>query len=610
MGALPAGAVLDEKNDGLPPGAIVDQVDSETTEDLPTKIEHPLYGKGAVAGQFDKMLGVADIVATSTPMGIGQVLSGFHGLAALFLTGGDVDYAVDRVKKVQDFWSVAPMTESGEDLLSAIAPKLSEADTKIDRYAEEKATFVGEDGQEYLDPEVATAIKTAIWGSVDIITAAIPGAKGFFNNLKINRFRKVIIKDAKRLGIDIHLDHFANDVAKAAKLIGSESAGEAATAYVTALRNAEYLARVKKNSLYLQGLNENLFVSTSPVRRMGVELAKELHQKGFDLDIPEMMNVRRSLDDMHSRPLGFGSGQNLAVHFNKFELLRKRINRRIRAAKRATDRGQEHSALVVIRDKMDDWMISEFNNAAMDNGKIIASGNALSGDAGGFNTYMSARQATVEHAWFNSNKVIADLVKKDASVDQVAQWLIGSTAMGKKGSATIINQMNLLLGPDSEAMAALRADFIFNLTEPLLRTKPDFTHFARNYDMVLKKNKPLADALGLQESDVAILAAYAKTASLLPESGTFYSPREVTSTISRLAVGHSVAKGAARVTFMTKVLNAITAIDKVTPSQIADAVGTARFDTSMIASKNPIRAGIIAAGAVSGLADDEKEEDK
>jgi hypothetical protein len=568
--------------------------------------EPELHGRGISdnikSGAIQKlMIGEADVALSGVAAGVGEVLSGFGGLMALALSG-DPDYAKKRVESWQNVFNIGPYSEGGEHILNKIAPSMSKADMAVNDFAEEKAT----DEEGNIDPLIASFIKAGIWTSLDIAAAVVPGGKALKGNFNLYKMRKQVIAEANRLGIDIHLDSFADDLADAAKMIGSESAGEAAMEYVTALRNAEYRAMVKKNSLYAAALDEKLFVSPSPIRKMGVELTRELDEL-YDLDGPQhgMAMVRRSLDDMHSRKLGFGSGQNLAVHFNQFEKLRKRVNSRITDTSGNKKFASANSALIRIKNRMDDWMTTEFNKAMIENGKVISEGGVLSGDAAGFQAYLDARKANVEFEWFNETKIIADMIKKDASVDQVAQWLVGAASTGKRGATTVVNKMKKLLGEDHPAIAAVREDFVFNITYPLLKHPPNFLQFMDNYDRVLRKNKPLSDALGLQSSDVAILADYALVASKLPPSGKFYSGRELVQTIARLGVGHGVAKGAARVTFTTKVLNAVGRIDAVTEKQITAAMVDARFGQPFIPKGTPIYAAIVAGAALSGTADKE-----
>ncbi len=576
---LPEGAKLDQKLPPLPEGASLDSGQAGSLDD---SAYTPKFGESSKL-----IAGVADVALMGASAGVAEIASGLAGLTALAFTG-DWDYAKRRVEAWQEFITIGPFTEGGEYLLSALAPTLSKAEVKITDYAEEKA-----DG----DPEVATAIKTGILGSIDLVAAAVPGAKAVIKASKLHKMRKQIIAEAERLGVSIHLDDFANDVAAAAKIVGSESRGELAMEYVKALRDAEYLARVKKNSLYAAALDEKLFVSTSPIRRMGAELTKELDGP-FDLDAPGMKTVRQALDEFHNKKLGLAAEKNLTVHFSRFEFLRKRLNNRIRDAK-----GSPRAALISIKSKIDDFMTTEFNKAVMENGRIISEGGALSGDTQGFLTYLSARKANVEFSWFSDTKVIADLIKKDTTVDQFAQWLIGASAVSKKGSAAVVNKMKLLLGEDHPAIAAVRADFIYELTEPLLQLDPNFTQFANNFDKILRKNKPLADALGLQASDVAALAKFAEVARHLPSGGEFYSLRELIQTFSRLAVGHGIAKGGVRVGWMTKALNALGMVDKVTKKQIITAIVDVRFDGPIIPKGTPVYAALIAGAALTGVSD-------
>ena len=111
----------------------------------------------------------------------------------------------------------------------------------------------------------------------------------------------------------------------------------------------------------------------------------------------------------------------------------------------------------------------------------------------------------------------------------------------------------------------------------------------------------------MRESDVAELANFAQVAKQLPPGGEFYTTREIIQTVSRLAVGHGVAKGAARVAFTTKVLNALGAVDKVSKHQILDAIVDVKFDGPLIQKNTPVAVAISAGAALSGLNDDEEQ---
>lgn len=586
---LPPGAVIDEVESGLPPGAVID---GEQQAEVVSEVAEAPFNPYSLADRLSVGAGILDLGVMGASAGVAEIVSGLSGLTALAISG-DPDHAANRTKSVQNFLTIGPFTESGKKILESIAPPMSRADLAIKDFAEEHS-----DGS----PAAAAAIEAGIWGSIDIATAAVPAGKAVVKSAQLRKIRRNVQADAERLGINLHLSDFTDDVADAAKIVGSETRGAEAENYVNALRNAEYLARVKRNSRYMEALDKDLFVTTSPIRRLGADLTKDLFDRGFDLDADDMLRVRKTLDDMHSPKLGFGAGQNLAVHFNQFELLRKRINTRITSSK-----GSEKAALTSIRRSIDDFMADEFNKAVIENGQIVSRG-AISGDADGFSAYLSARKANTEWQWFNDTKVISDLIRKDTTPEQFSQWLIGASAVGaKKEAAQVLRKMKQLLGEDHPAIDAVRADFIYEITEPLLQMEPNYRQFANNYDKVLRKNKSLADELGLQQSDVDKLADFAAAARQMPASGHFYSVREVIQTVSRLGVGHSVAKGAARVTFATKVLNYVGRVEAVSKQQIIDAVASVRIDEPLIPKKTPVAAAFTAGAALSGMSDEENK---
>lgn len=557
-------------------------------------------------------LGIFDLAGTAMTAGVAEPFSGVAGMIS-FLLSGDADYAAKRVGEWQDFFTKKPWSEGGEYLLRQALPPLSKADDAINDWAEEAAT--NDEGE--FDPAVAAAIKTGIWSSIDIAAFAFPGGKAVLQKHKLRKLRKQIIKEADRLGIKLTQEDFHDDVADAARTLGSEHAGEQAIEYTEALRQAERSARNTKNSLYAAAEAENLYVATSPVRQLGERLLRQLDKK-YNLDDPDMESVRNALNDLrgHTRRQGMGSGtglergRNIAVHFSKIERIRSWVNKSWRKEKRKPEGSMAAAALMEIRHSLDNWLTAEFNRLAIQDGKIISSG-VFSGDAGGIDAYQAARRAAQEHAWFFENKAIADLIDKDASVDQVAHWIIGSSRRGKIGAAKTVEKIHQLLGPDHPAFEALRQDFIFQLTKPLLADEPNFKAFRKNVEFVLQNNKPLADAFGLDQHDIKILADFALAAEKLPGKGAkaprLYTAAELVQTIARLGVGSDVAKGAARVGFATKIGNLIFGVDRVSYGQLTGAVVDARFEQQWIPRASPVYLAIMAGAALSGNIDNSQD---
>jgi hypothetical protein len=570
-----------------------DQSDADDYEEITGEIGFVTDNPGeAFRNNLRILRGGADLAVMAARAGAAEIVGGYAGLISFALTG-DIDYAASRVEVYQRAIGGDLKTEEGKHAIEAVAPTLSKADAKVDDFGEDVSGG---------NPAVATAVKTAIWSSLDFAGMLIPGGKTILNSRKLNRLRKQAIAEAERLGIKLKMSDFRDEVADAAKMVGSESPGEMSTEYVAALRAAERKAAQNKKSKYRTARETELYIETSPIRQLGDDLARQLDEAEFDLDVDEMRVVRKALDDFSSSRLGFGRNQNMAVHFSRVERLRKRINRRIRGA---TNK-EASAALNKIKRGLDDYLTEQFNVSVMDAGGRIQQ-SALSGDLAGFDAYKAARRSAVEHGWFSENKIIADMIKKDTTPEQVSQWLFGASALGaKKEAGLIVRKLKSLLGEDHPSIGAIRADFVYHLVEPLFKETPNFRVFQNTLDTLSRKNKTLFDELGLRDADIQILSDYAKVARHIPESGHLYSFEEVIQTVARLTVGHSVAKGAARVTFATKMMNYLAGADvgeAMTKKAFLDAVVNARFGEPIFPSNSMMAAAVIAGGALSGTMD-------
>jgi nicotinamide mononucleotide adenylyltransferase len=574
---------------------LLDREDSAPVEQAPTaKKREPMgiltsptkFTEGLAEGYKKGIPAAAELALSGITAGALELGSGIAGLTAYALSGGDMDYAADRTRKWQEKM-YQPRGEDAQTIIETIAPPLSRADTKITNFAEQKAGG---------DPLKATAIKTMIYGGADALAAIFPLAKPIKDVAKLKGLQRQIMQDARRLGINLDADDFTNDVIRASKEFGSTQRGAASEEYVQALRRAEYLARLKKNSKYLEAYNTDLKVNTSMMRNLGKELVDENNPDSlafkYDLTGKDMKRVRETLNSMKH---GYFSGKNKIALFKRVESFRQQLRKKINSAK-----SSEKAALIQIKAALDDRLNVEFNKAMMNQGD-----SALTGSPESFNVFNEARQLAKEHAWFNDNKVISDLIRQDTTAEQFSTWLIGASSSGaKKQAGAVVKKIKQLLGDDHPAIEAIRTDFTYELMAPLFKEKPNFQQFINNYDLMLRNNHSLVKELGLLDTDITTLEKFAKTARYLPEGGNFYSIEELTKAFSQIAVGHGVAKGAARVKFMTKVLKLLTGQSALTEKEILRSLTNSYLDEPIILSNSPAAAGVMAAATVSGIVDE------
>jgi hypothetical protein len=608
--SLPDGAVLNELPP-LPPGAVINDQGAMQGPDAQAEPEE--------FGAFDRLDGAADgkiagvevlklglkgvaampeFVATMAAAGATEIVAGYFGIANFLLTGS-LDSAANRINEFTENNPIKPFSKYGIEFMEELSPPLSKADTDVTDWAEEKTD----------SPLAAAIAKTAIYGALDAIPITKSLATSAIAARNLARQRTQIIEQAEKLGINLKLSDFSDDILEAAKMIGSNERGEGAVELAAALRRAEKVQRQKKDSAFTRALESDTYIQTGPVRQLSSNLVDELGRRGFDLDADNMALVRRTISDMNSKRLGFGRGQNLAVRYNNLEMVRRRINKRI-----GSDR-QTNAALYAIRDGIDNFLVDEFNKALVQAGQISPPAvgglgtSAISGDPGGITAWIRARSGNRQYMeWFNEDKVIANLISKEATPETMRKWLMGASAVNANSeAASVIRRMKQILGDDHPSIKAIKADFIYELTEPLLREKPNFSTFANHYDTMVRRNPSIVRELGILDDDIAVIAKYAKVQKDLPPGGAFYEFKDIIKNVSRLSVGSDVAKGAARVGFMTRVLNAFTGVDVVSRKQIIyDLIGV-EMGAPIIPKGSAAAATLTAGAAISGLLDEENK---
>jgi hypothetical protein len=536
------------------------------------------------------IVGVLDLLQTGAVSGAASIAGGFAGAVALGLSGGDVDYAVKRMDEWTEFLSMwakdGPLTEDAKKMIEPAVPYLSRADKAITDYAEKKALG---------NPLAATIIKSGIWGLGEILTLGT-GAGGQLSKIaNIRKIRRQVEADAERLGIRLEEKDFHNDLEKAAREVGSSERGGAAEEYTMALREAEDAAKARKNEAYDIAFQKDAYMETSVMRQVKRDLLDPqdntslVWQYGPE-GLAEMKHVQWALKQMDS---GTFSSDNIATNLRYVERFRQRLGKRIKGAD-----GSEKTALHQIKRALDDRLNEEFNTSMVADGR-----SALSGEPGALDAYREARKLNQEWQWFHDTKVIADLIKRETAPEQMSAWLIGvGVAGGRKEAGAIIQKIKKLLGDDHPAIDAIRQDFVYELMSPLLKRKPSYEQFLNNYDVMIRNNHSVVSALGLTDSDAAILKNFAEVAAKFPRGGKFYSKAEVMQAVAQFSVGHGIAKGAARIKLVTKLMKWMTGgEDILTKKEFLRTIGNEYMDVPIIPKDSPVAASVLAAGALADL---------
>ena len=537
---------------------------------------------------------LGDVALTAASSGVGEILGGLTGVGAL-LYGGSLDQAVKGKERVSETLTIGPLTDEGQKILETIAPTFLKVEQGIDRFSERSGRG---------NPMAATAIKTALLGGLEFL----PAAKGVKAATKMTRDlvrkQKVIKQIAEDNGINLDLKTFGDDIVEAVRRMTPEQRAQNAPMVSEALKQARAKETARKDAAFEQALQTKTFIETRSIRDLAESLQRDLFEEGFDLDADNMAAVRKTLQDMQGEALGFAPGQNLAVRLNQLELIRRRINKRS-----GTD-PQTNMALGNLRRGIDEFLDNEFNKIALAEGQAPGQVSAISGDPTGVQAWKEARAAATRwHQRFSEDKVISQLIDQNATPEQYRQWLMGASAMNaRREAASTVRRMREILGRDHPALEGIRQDFIFELAEPLLKEDPNFRQFVNNYDTMVRRNPSLVKELELDQKALKDMRDFARVQRDLPPSGKVFTRGDIVSGVSRMAVGHQIAKAAVRVEFTRRLANAMAGVDVVTPKQImADLVGV-KFGEPAIPKASPLAAEFIAGAALTGLPQEEGEQ--
>ena len=543
---------------------------------------------GAVLTMADAAAGVANIVPAS-------ILAG----AAASVFADDNEKAVNVFEKVADTLSVFPLSEGGQKILQGVAEPLM----AIERGADDLSFELGRG-----DPTASTLIKTVLLGGLELFPAAKSVKDTVRAGSELRKRSREIKRIAEERGINLDLKRFSDDLAEAAQRLTPDERAQNAPLLVEQLQAAKQRDLDAKTALFREAEAKRTYVETGSVRDLSDSIFQELVRSGTDFE--ELPAVLRLLDDMSAietrfpgvpgargeRPLPIS-----AANLNQLEILRRRTNSTYR-------KGTPGSVKMgVVRKEIDRFFESEFDKVAIDAGRIARGDAPIFGDASGIQAWKDAR--TAHTRWkqnFSADKTIAKLIGEEATPEQYSAWLLGASSVNaKKQAALTIRRIKEILGDDSPAIEGIRQDYLFEMYEPLLREEPNFAQFTRNYDTMIRRNPSLVKELRLDKGAMKDMHDFAKVQANLPPSGRVFSRGDIITGVTRMAVGHQIAKAAVRVEFSRRLANAVAGVDAVTPKQIISDIMDIRFDAPMIPKGSVLASEFIAGAAITALSEGE-----
>jgi hypothetical protein len=593
LGEDPHGAPLPELEPEKSDLPYHPDIDQQHKYDEDRKV--PRYGvldelADTAKGAARDALAIPDLALTVASAGVGEISGGV--IAAIIAAGYGNEQANQFLNWVRSgYWE--PKSKAGKEALGAVAFPFMEYGRLADFLAT-KATD---------NPYGQTAIYTALIGAAEVFpfkgsaTAARQAARTFHKKIEDIKLQ------SERLGIDVSMGNMRDSVVTAAENLVPSRRAEGIPILREAIQKENIYARARKNAAYRSALKRRTYVNSRDIGVFAYGVRREINNDFLlTADMPSLQASLKALDDIGSYPVGS------RIRLKEWERVRQQIN------KASPTNNSERMALSVLRRRMDDWLMSEFNSIALQQGqRIIPTGqSAISGDAAGVNAFINARE--LNKVWrenFSADKVIVDLINREASPTDFRQWLAGaSTIGGRREAVQTMNRLRRVLGDNHPAIEAIRQDYLFELAMPLLEGTPNINKFVKNYEMTVLKQPDMIEAMGLRGTDLHALYDYAVVANRLPPNeltAAFRAiapgslPKKFLTSLSQFFLGHQIARGQLRVRLGRDVGAALLGLDRIGKRQLLEEVAGVRFDQPIAPPRGPVAAQFITAASLSEL---------
>lgn len=569
-----------------------------------------------------------------------EVVGGWVGL----LGGGSVEERAARVEGFTDAMTFTPKTLTGDVMLRGLAKPLLWLDTQA-RDISEKASD---------SPLVQAGIYTAITGGVEVLS--FKGAGKLKVDPKFDRALKEVQKTADDMGIKLTqtemIDSIIDRAADISPAVRAQHAPELRDALLQARNQSRLVVQQQVGALR----QTEASMRAGDVTQFANDLGTWMTAEGFD--VAKMPGVKAALDDLGKidkvSPLTgkrqsvedaakraenaigqaevAGSGMielpgtmrremaegaadaaemarrevdevaaNHAVTLNEIQTIRNRMEKaRTRIKQTGAEKfSDEAVALRTVETKLDEFLDNQFMN------------DMISGDDGALSGWRLATEARINHnRRFNEDRVIKQIMDRQDSPEAIRAFIFGQAAVSPKAhSVKVVRKLKEVLGKDHPAIKGMQQDLIFELTAPLMADRPNFSQFIRNYDHLVSRNPTLVKELGMNQTELRALRDFAHTASRLPQTSGFITVDLIAKAISRLSVGHAIAKQGMKVGIFATMLAKMFGKDSVSTRKIrADLVG-ATYGEPMISKMNS-RAATAAQAAIMADLTDAAEENK
>lgn len=478
---------------------------------------------GVLSRAAQGALGSQEVLGSFITSSIAETAGGLAGIGDLVagLVTGEEDPAMsaaDTVRRVsQSVPTYKPQTEAGQQYMEAVQGPLESFVGAAEGAGDKTLEATG-------SPGLAAGVSSAIQLAPGAVGIRKPAAQMAQRSADVKRTQGQMRESGVNLKEGITRQGVQN-VRAAEGLAGSRvSKGENLDTLQESVIQAKRQAKDQVNKLYEEARATRAGVPIEEATKFGNIARTALR----DFDVDDMPIVKRRLNEIQE----IGKfPENSQVNLNAIADFRKRLNRN---KPPANDIAQQ-TALGVLKGELDNFLDASFN------------ADMISGNPAAVAKWKNANQAYKEYAKkFKEDKTIRQLAEQQATPEEISNWIYGASSVGaKKQAGSVVNRIKKIVGEDSPEFSALRQEAVFDIMEPLIREKPNFQQFVKNYDKFAKKNPTLKKELF--PDSAPHMERLRNHAEALRKAESQKINFDVDKSVSQALFGHGIAKGGLRV---------------------------------------------------------------
>jgi hypothetical protein len=535
-------------------------VDQEKVDRVAKQIQMRIATGGNPLVELGGELGAS--MGTSTVAVPAGGVAGILGTMAGMFPGGESqnDKGVRWKEAVESFLSYTPKGQAAEKFAETVAPTAEYVSQKVD-----DGIYAASGGS----PIIATALKTAIYGAADLAGAKNIRGIGALKSPSRDRLKGLDSHLQQSYGIDLKKPNTVPAATEARAKGMTQGVSEKAENFdvlLSELRKKEAASRNQKNAAWdqLKSVSGMATVDAAPMARTLRRGVKQLKEDGYDAASPK---IKATLKDIKALNKTDSLGNPMDMKLTDLLQLRRRLNRRIGKKNSITGWTDDQSALMTIKKTMTDKLDSMLEAEA------LKAGPNGSVDKDVFDAWRAADAETSRHRKdFTANKTVRKLLTEAADSEQAYNLIFGANAIGAKTtSLATIKKLKEVLGPTHPSITDIRKAAIRDIMLPALDESPDLAQLSRNLYKAVANRSELYKELGVSIPALDQLRRMAQTSlKVMASHPTKIDKKFFTKALTSVLLNNTLARHAARTTFVQRVLLQHMGVDEVSANELRE----------------------------------------